>query len=224
MFPSSTAVARTRTFLATLLFGSLLLFSTDLSAQSFVVGAEVGRVFEPVESAAPAGELAGSTSIEANGWTVGVFGTLKIVGPLSLHAELLYTTFSGIETNTSWGNTSAPIEADLLALPVSFRFSFGKEGIVPFVYAGTTLGVLADAFNPDYIGDRAQTTIEKHRKGSMSATGDLGAGVIIPMTPRFDFRFEARSSWDLVGLDPVRSDSWQFGRAIGLVGANVRLF
>ena len=58
----------------------------------------------------------------------------------------------------------------------------------------------------------------------MSATADAGAGVIFPISTGFGLRFEARSSWDLVGLDPVRSESWEFGRAIGLVGADIRLF
>lgn len=225
MFPSSTPYACVRTLLFAFLFGSTLFFSTDLSAQSLTVGAEVGRVFEPVDvvTTVADGAVLEETTIEAQGWTAGVFGTLKIAGPLSFHAELLYTTYSGIETSTTWGNTSTPVTTDVFALPVSFRVDFGSEGIVPFVYAGTTLGVIADVFDPDYMGSRSERTVQK-RRGSMSATGDLGAGVIFPISPAFGIRFEGRASWDLVGLDPVRTESWEFGRAIGLVGANIRLF
>lgn len=226
MFPSGTAYACTRTLLSVFLFGTtLLLFTADLSAQSLIVGAEVGRVFEPIETLTTVadGTTIEQTTVEAQGWTAGVFGTLQIAGPLSFHAELLYTTYAGIETSTTWGNTSTPITTDVFALPVSFRVNFGSDGVVPFVYAGTTLGVLVDAFDPDYMGTRAEKTVAKKR-GSMSATGDVGLGVIFPVTSRFGLRVEARSSWDLVGLDPVRSESWEFGRAIGLVGANIRLF
>ncbi len=225
MFPSDTACFRARKLLFPFLASFILLFSAEIKAQSLVVGVEAGTLFEPVEQSS-SGELSGETSIEANGWTVGVFGTLKIAGPLAFHAELLYSTYNGIESSASWAESGTPIQADIFALPVSLRLQFGKEGLVPFVYAGTTLGVVAEAFDPQNMGERSATTIAKVKKerGDMSATGDLGAGVIIPMTPSFDFRFEVRSSWDMVGIDPIRSDSWQFGRAIGLVGANVRLF
>lgn len=225
MFPSGSTYASVRTLLLPFLLGSFfLLFTAELSAQSLVVGAEVGRLFEPVDViTTDDGAISEETTIEAQGWTAGVFGTLQIAGPLSFHAELLYSTTTGIESSTTWGNTSTPVTTDVFALPVSFRVNLRSKGIVPFVYAGTTLGVLVDAFDPDYMGSRSEKYVAKKR-GNMSATADAGFGVIFPVSPAFGLRFEGRTSWDLVGLDPVQSDSWEFGRAIGLVGANIRLF
>lgn len=233
MLPSQPAV-RAYIYAAILLLSLtalLIFFSPGLAAQSLRVGTEFGSDF----TAPTSGE-----NVSFTGWNAAATANLELIGPIGIEASLRYSSRTG-RTDVGAGLVGLPdfvgdadkffseSRSEFLSLPVSLRIDFGGSGAAPFVYAGTTLGVLFDAADLDAMPQEEQPRFGKRASGDAAsaafARADFGAGIRMPAGRGFDVELEARTSWDVPGIGGVSaSDSWTMTSMQCVVGLNYRLF
>lgn len=195
--------------LLTLLSAAVAILSSNyLAAQNLHVGLVAGV-------SADARHLGGRTNLAPSGWSLGATALFQPIYPIGIRSDLVYSSVQRRFLFSSTGGTdTARLDFSLLSLPLQLRFDFEKEGIAPYVYAGTTIGVVLMAIDED-IG-REENEASGSYYNTFSATADLGVGATIPVARRLGLTADLRGSWVLKGMAPRDLEAWSFDR-IGLV-------
>lgn len=203
-----------------LLFGFIVALLASIvvapaRAQSLKVGLESGVTFENnLEESLDEG-------LEAKGWTFGAVGEASLFEPLAFRIELLYSSLDQrviVRRGTVFD--TATYNLDLMSLPINIRFDLGEGSIRPYVFGGTTLGVLLSAVDES---EEAEEADPDTLFNSVNATLDLGAGVRIFLSERIDLGIEARASYGLQTL-LKEGEFMNFQRLQGIGGIFYRLF
>lgn len=167
-------------------------------------------------ASADARYLGGGTDLAPSGWSIGASALLQPVYPFGIRGDVVYSSINRkFLFSSNAGADTADIDFSLLSIPLYLRFDLKKEGLVPYVYAGTTVGVIVAA-----IDNNAESLVDRNADGELyntfSATADLGVGITYPVVKKLSLTVDLRGSWALQAVAPVDLEAWEFDR-IGLV-------
>ena len=200
-----------RTAARQLLFGLPLFLFTLLPVASQHMSA--GLIFG---ASADARHLGGGTDLAPSGWSIGASALLQPFYPFGIRGDAVYSSINRkFLFSSNAGADTADIDFSLLSIPLYLRFELKESGLVPYLYAGTTVGVIVAA-----IDNNAVSLVDRKADGELyntfSATADLGVGVTYPAAKKLSLNVDLRGSWALRAMAPVDLEAWEFDR-IGLV-------
>ena len=180
-----------------LLLPTLLLFALPATSQDFSAGLILG-------ASADARHLGGGTDLAPSGWSFGVSALLQPFYPIGIRVDVVYSSVNRkFLFSSNAGADTADIDFNLLSIPLYARFELKKEGFIPYIYAGTTVGVIVTA-----IDNRAVTVSDRDADGDLyntfAATADLGVGFTAPVARKVRFTADLRGSWTLTPMAPPR--------------------
>lgn len=177
-----------------------------------------------VGASADARHLGGEIDLVPSGWSIGASALLQPFYPFGIRGDAVYSSINRkFLFSSNAGADTADIDFSLLSIPLYLRFELKDSGSVPYVYAGTTVGVILTAIDND-----AVNLVDRNADGELyntfSATADLGIGVTSPIAKKLSLTVDLRGSWVLRSMAPVDLEAWEFDRMGVVAGLFYRLF
>src|SRR5690606_27189779 len=160
--------------------------------------------------------VGGGTDLAPSGWSFGASAIFQPIYPFGIRGDVVYSSVQRrFLFSSNGGVDTADLDFNLLNIPLYLRFDLQKEGTIPYVYGGTTIGIVLKVIDND-APDVVSQNVNGELYNVLSASADLGVGVAYPLAKKLGLNLDLRGSWALRGMAPRDLEAWEFDR-IGLV-------